>query len=356
MDLINNLPSDFLANRFIQALLIILISFIAARIFDWILSRIILRLTRKTKSQIDDEIVALLHDPMIKTIVFIGLTIATRRLDLSDSVNWVTIKCLQTIILIVWVVFAFRFSTLMIKSVSRQEARLHVIDDRTFPLFSNLAKVIIVGIAVYILILAWGIDATGWIASAGIIGLAVSFAAKDSLSNLFAGVFIIADAPYKIGDFIVLDSGERGKVVNIGLRSTRIITRDDIELTVPNAVMGNAKITNETAGPYAKRRVRIGVAVAYGTDADRVREILLGVAESEEEICREPKPRVRFRTFGESGMNFELLGWISEPVLRGRVVDALNTAVYKRFAEEGIEIPYPKRDLYIREMPGTEAD
>ncbi len=352
MDALNNLPSDLLANRFIQALLIILVSFVVARVFDWILSRVILRFTRKTKSQIDDEIIAILHGPVIKTIVLVGLVIATRQLEISNTATTFTIKSLQTIILIVWVFFAFRFSTLVIQSVSRQETRIQIVDERTFPLFSNLAKILIVGIAVYILILAWGIDATGWIASAGIIGLAVSFAAKDTLSNLFAGVFIIADAPYKIGDFIVLDSGERGRVINIGLRSTRILTRDDIELTVPNAVMGNAKITNETAGPHTKRRLRIPVGVAYGSDIDRVKRILLEVAGAEEEVCKDPEPRARFRSFGDSGLLIELLCWIDEPVLQGRVSDALNTAVYKRFAAEGIEIPYPKRDLYIREMPG----
>jgi len=352
MEALNSLSADLLANRLVQVVLIILISFVVAKVFGWLLSRIVLSFTGKTRSEVDDEIVALLHGPVIKTIVLVGLSIATRRLGLSEQITSFTIRSLQTIILLVWVVFAFHFSKLMIHSVSKKTTRFRIVDDRTFPLFSNLAKILIVVVAVYIFILAWGIDATGWIASAGIIGLAVSFAAKDTLSNLFAGVFIIADAPYQLGDFIVLDTGERGKVINIGLRSTRILTRDDIELTVPNAVMGGAKITNESSGPSTKRRLRIKVAVAYGTDIDQVRQILLEVASGEEEVCDQPEPRVRFRSFGESGLAFELLCWIMEPVLRGRVVDSLNTAVYKRLAAEGIEIPYPKRDVYIREMPG----
>jgi small-conductance mechanosensitive channel len=353
MEALNSLSTQLLANRLVQVVLIILVSLVAAKVLDWVLSRIILRFTSRTRSMVDDEIVALLHGPVIKTIVLVGLGIATRRLGMPESITYFTIKSLQTIMLLVWVVFAFHFSKLMIHSVSKQTTRFQIIDDRTFPLFSNLAKILIVVIAVYVFILAWGIDATGWIASAGIIGLAVSFAAKDTLANLFAGVFIIADAPYKIGDFIVLDTGERGKVINIGLRSTRILTRDDIELTVPNAVMGGAKITNESSGPSTKRRVRISVTVAYGTDVDQVRQILLEVATGEEEVCDQPEPRVRFRSFGESGLAFELLCWIMEPVLRGRVVDSLNTAVYRRFAAEGIEIPYPKRDVYIRKMPGN---
>ena len=121
-------------------------------------------------------------------------------------------------------------------------------------------------------------------ASAGVVGLAVGFAAKDTLSNLIAGVFIMADAQYKINDLIILDSGERGLVTHIGLRSTRLLTRDDIEITVPNAVMGQAKITNETGGPKPQRRLRVPVGVAYGSDIDLVREILLRVALDEKLI------------------------------------------------------------------------
>ena len=356
MEALDKLSFNFLANRSIQAVLIIFLSIVIAKVIDWLLEKSLVRWTRRTRTRFDDEVTYLLHGPVIKTIILVGLGIATLRLELPDHIKSLTVKSLETIALVVWVVFAFRISTLLIHSVSRQTTRFRIIDDRTFPLFSNLAKILIVVVSVYVFILAWGIDATGWIASAGIIGLAVSFAAKDTLSNLFAGVFIIADAPYRLGDFIVLDSGERGKVINIGLRSTRILTRDDIELTVPNAVMGGAKIANESAGPSTKRRVRVRVGVAYGSDVDRIRQILSEVAAEEGDVCKQPEPRVRFRSFGESGLDFELLCWIPEPALRGRVIDSLNSAVYKRFATEGIEIPYPKRDVYIREMPGSIPD
>ena len=90
---------------------------------------------------------------------------------------------------------------------------------------------------------------TAWLASAGVVGIAVGFAAKDTLANLFSGVFILADAPYKIGDYIVLDAtGMRGKVTQIGLRSTRLITRDDVEVTIPNSIMGNSQVINQSGG------------------------------------------------------------------------------------------------------------
>jgi len=211
--------------------------------------------------------------------------------------------------------------------------------------------IIIVVLSVYVIFTAWDVDMTAWLASAGIVGIAIGFAAKDTLANLFSGVFILADAPYKIGDFVVLDSGERGEITHIGIRSTRLMTRDDIEVTVPNSIMGNTKIINESGGPAERFRIRIAVGIAYGSDIDKVREILMDIALVDEAVCAQPEPRVRFRSFGASSLDFELLCWIDQPILRGRVIDALNCLVYKRFIEEKIEIPYSKHDLYIKELP-----
>ncbi len=92
-------------------------------------------------------------------------------------------------------------------------------------------------------------------------------------------------------------------------------------------------------------------SVAYGADIDEVREALLSVAAREESVCDEPEPRVRFRRFGASGLDFELLCWINEPVLSGRVIDILNSSVYRLFQTSGIEIPYAKQDIYVKELP-----
>ena len=192
---------------------------------------------------------------------------------------------------------------------------------------------------------------TAWLASAGIVGIAVGFAAKDTLANLFSGVFILADTPYKIGDYVVLDGNQRGKVTHIGLRSTRLLTRDDVEVTVPNSIMGNSKVTNQSGGPHPKFRIRIQIGVAYGTDIDEVESILMNIAEEEDLIVKYPEPRVRFRTFGASSLDFELLGWIENPEYKGRATHFLNSAIYKRFNEANIEIPYAKQDLYIKELP-----
>jgi small-conductance mechanosensitive channel len=214
-----------------------------------------------------------------------------------------------------------------------------------------LLKLAMVSATIYFLFLTWRIDLTAWLASAGIVGIAVGFAAKDTLANLFSGIFIIADAPYKPGDFIVLDGGLRGQVTKIGIRSTRILTPDDVEITVPNAVIGGSKIVNETGGPHVKQRIRVAVDVAYGSDIDRVRAVLLTCPEGVIHVAHAPTPQVRLRELAAAGLHFELLVWLEEPAQRDAVIDALNCAIYKAFAAASIEIPFPQLDVRVRALP-----
>ena len=226
---------------------------------------------------------------------------------------------------------------------------LPLIERRTFPLFSNLTFVLVLGLAAYLLLKVWGRDVTHLAASAGVLGLAFGFAAKDTLGNLFSGVFIVADAPYQLGDYIVLDNGDRGEVVNIGLRSTRIQTRDDVQVTIPNSVIAASKIINQSGGGETHMRVRVAVSIGYDEDIDLARKVLEGIGAAEPRLLESPAPRVRFRRLGDSGLDFELLGWVTDPAQRGRAVDGLNTAIIKRFREENIEIPYPQRVVHLRQ-------
>ena len=341
-------------NRYIHAAILVVLSLLAAKIVDLVITRLVARWAKKSSSDIDDRVVENLHRPLFLSVLLFGLALALDQIPLRESVIVFLTRSLKTMVLIIWAGFAFKGCSILLDLFSQMERRFAAVQPRTVPLFNNVTKILVAGGTFYYLFLIWNVDVGAWLAGAGIVGIAVGFAAKDSLANLFAGVFIVADAPYQVGDFIVLDSGERGRVSQIGLRSTRLLTRDDIEITVPNAVIANAKITNESGGPSAKERVRVPVTVAYGSDVDRVREILMEVAHSHDAIDDYPEPRVRFRSFGESGLDVELLGWIHEPVLRGRVIDALITEIYKRFGTESIEIPYPKRDIYLHQTPASD--
>ncbi|MET0084666.1 MAG: mechanosensitive ion channel family protein [Sedimenticola sp.] len=338
-------------NPYIRALVVFLISLALANLVAMIITRLVRRITHRTSTRLDDKLIIMLHRPLFWSVILVGTRAAISLLNLPEGFTGALYSAIATLLIFMWSMFTLRFLRLLLKTVSNRAKPQAVIRQQTLPLFDNLVIVVVLALAVYFIFSAWHIDMTAWLASAGIAGIAIGFAAKDTLANLFSGVFILADSPYKIGDYVVLESGERGKVTHIGIRSTRILTRDDVEVTVPNATMGNTRIVNESGGPHEKYRIRVQVGVAYGSDIDQVREVLMDVAGSADTVCQDPEPRVRFRTFGASGLDFELLCWVENPELRGRVLDDLNTTVYKRFMAEGIEIPYAKQDLYIKEFP-----
>ena len=337
-------------NRYLQALLIAVVFIVIGKIAEWILSGMIGRFAKRSKSTLDDHFVELLHKPIFMSFVLVGLALATRRMELADSAEYLTLGLLRTIAIIVWYSMLHRLTTVLVQT-ARQRGRSKLVQTGMLQLLQNVAKVILFAMAVYFVFVAWDVNLTAWVASAGVVGLALSFAARDTLSNLFAGVSIVMDAPYKTGDFIILETGERGVVTLIGLRSTRILTRDDIEITIPNGLIGNSKIINEAGGPSQKHRIRIAVGVAHGSDIDHVIATLEQVAADEDEISDIPEARVRFRNFGESTLDFELLCWIDRPVDRGRIKHELNCAVYKAFAANNIVIPFPTRNLRFTTVP-----
>ena len=309
------------------------------------------RLAKTTDTDVDDRIAEILGGPVFWSFVFGGFWLAEIPLSLPDTVKGSIKGVMLTLIIIMWSFALLRSSKVVLEALSRNVDRFRSIQPKTVPLLDMVAKFLVAGAGIYLICVAWRIPLTSWLASAGIVGIAVGFAAKDTLANLFSGVFILADAPYKVGDFIILDGNLRGEVREIGIRSTRILTRDDVEVTVPNAVIANARIVNETGGPYDKMRVRVKVAVAYGSNVDEVRDLLLSCAEDAPHLAPDPSPRVRFRSFGASGLDFELLAWIEKPLFRGRVLDDLNRRVYMAFNAAGVEIPYSKQDVYVKELP-----
>ncbi len=337
-------------NKYLQVIAIAVAFIAIGKMAGWLLSGAVSRFTGRSITDLDDRLVGLLHKPVFLTFVLVGLAMATRRLELGDSPQFLTLGLLRTIAIIVWYTTFHRMTTVLVKSAKRR-GNSKLVQTGMLQLLQNAIKIFLFMLAIYFVFLAWDINVTAWVASAGIIGLALSFAARDTLSNVFAGISIVMDAPYKTGDFIILDSGERGVVTMIGLRSTRLLTRDDIEIIIPNGIIGNSKITNEAGGPSKKHRIRIAVSVEYGSDVDHVIATLEQVAADNSEISSNPEARVRFRKFGESSIDFELLCWIDRPVDRGRINHELNCAVYKALAANDIVIPFPTRNVRVQSVP-----
>jgi small-conductance mechanosensitive channel len=338
-------------STYIHAVVALVIALAAAQTIELVIGRNLRKIAEKTHNTIDDKLVSKLHRPLFWTAILLGLIVAVSLAKPPQGLEEITKSIVFSILVFIWMQFALKVSKIVLQSLSRRSGETGLISIHTLPLFTNLVAVVIVALAIYFMFQAWHIDMTAWLASAGIIGIAVGFAAKDTLANLFSGVFIMADSFYKLGDYVVIDENVRGKITHMGIRSTRLLTRDDVEVTIPNSLMGNSKVVNESGGPHEKYRIRIKLGVAYGSDVDQINDLLVEIAEAEPEVCKTPEPRVRFRAFGSSSLDLELLAWVDEPELRGKVVHKLIMTIYKRLQQEGIDIPYSKQELFIKEMP-----
>ena len=314
--------------------------------------RAVTPLLRRVPGELGDKLLRVVANVGALLIGYLALVLAIQVLGLGDRVEQIVIRVLMSLLILQLMRHAMRAGHVGLEILGRIRDRYAIVEERTMPLFDLMMTVIIVAIAAYALLQVWNIDPTAWLASAGIVGIAVGFAARDTLANLFAGFFIIADAPYKVGDYIVFDTGERGKVTKVGIRSTRILTRDDVEIIMPNSAMANSKVVNESGGRWERYRIRIQVGVAYGSDVDEVVELLEKVASEHETVCKEPNPRVRMRGFGDSSLDFELLCWINQPSLRGLVAHELYMKIYKELGRAGIVIPFPQRDVWVRDVGG----
>jgi len=334
----------------LQGLIIAVLFFAIAYVVRGLIVRSLSGLASRSATTLDDQIIRYLRKPLFTTIFMFGLILAAKASHLPMGTD-IAVNTLMSLIIINWIGALMNISSIVLHAIGNQRSRFQVVEERTIPILDLIVKLLILLIGSYVLLLVWGINPVGWLASAGIVGIALGFAAKDTLANLFSGFFILADAPYKMGDYVNLDSGERGKVSNIGMRSTRLLTRDDVEITLPNAVIANAKIVNESGGRSPQMRVRLDVGVAYGSDVDQVCEVLQGVAEQHKDILSHPAPRVRMRALGPSSLDFQLMGWIRKPEDRGRILHELLMDTYKALAAADIEVPYTKTDIYIKEMP-----
>jgi len=335
-----------LSNPIILSVLIILGAVIAAKITDMIFTRIFKRIVNKTQTNFDDRILQLLHRPIFYSILFIGFSVAVKTAELPNYIDYALVGIFKTSTILIWLFVVMKVLILSMEWASKKTSN-PLLQQKTLPLFNNLGKIAIGLFGIYFIFLSWDININGILASAGVLGVVLGLAAKDTVANFFAGIFLMADSPFKEGDYILLDTGERGYVRQMGIRSTRFMTRDDIEITIPNSVIAASKIVNESGGPGETERVRITLHVAYESDIDDVKALLISIALGNENVLKAPEPRVRFREFADHGLKLQLLFWIHKPEIRGRTVDAVNTEIYKQFSQNNISIPYPTMKVIL---------
>jgi small-conductance mechanosensitive channel len=191
-----------------------------------------------------------------------------------------------------------------------------------------------------------GISVTALAGLGAILAVGIGFGLQNITQNFVSGLILLLERPVKKGDFVLV-GGTSGTVREIRGRATVVTTVDNVDIVVPNGQFITEQVTNET---FMDRRVRarVEVGVAYGSDTARVREVLLAVAGEHPSVLPEPIPAVMFADFGDSSLDFVVLFWVPDPLLRPRVASDIRFAIDAAFRENGIEIPFPQRDLHLR--------
>ena len=335
---------------------VVVVSTVAAVGTEFVLLRLAYRYVSNTETEYDNIVISSLRLPLVVTAALFGVFVLTHvpvvrasvALEpqlLDDLLGRPTLSA----IILVWAYGANTVVNRLVAAVNAEGGRFDFA-----PVFSNVWTLAVLVGAAGSLLWVWGIEITPLLGAAGVAGIAVGFAAKDTVANFFGGIALYFDDTYKLGDYIVLDDGSAGTVVKVGVRSTTLLTRDEVVVTVPNAVLNASKVTNESA-PQRRRRVRVPIGIAYGTDIDAFEELAVGAALSEPLVLDSPKPRARFRSFGESALQYELLCWVNGPTRRRRARHELNRALYKALHDADIEIPYPKRDVTLTAPIGADG-
>lgn len=201
-----------------------------------------------------------------------------------------------------------------------------------------------IGIVVSVELL--NVDLTALTVVAGALGIGIGFGLQNVVNNLVSGVVLLLEQPVRYRDRVSVENVE-GQVENINFRATTIITNDNISIIVPNSQLINQAVINWSHGD-PRIRVHVPVGVAYGSDVDVVTETLFDVARDEKKVLSTPEPEVRFLEFGDSALSFELLVWSDEPPNYHRLRSRLNYAIDAAFRKNGIQIPFPQRDVHLK--------
>lgn len=336
--------------EYLASAIYVVIAFIAARIFDYLLTVQLRRLTRHTKTELDDMLVNLLHGPAkVLALVFM----LQFGLNLFNWPPWLEAWLKKGFYLLLAISFTYMTLKLVDVAAMYWRSRPAVKSDKTFndllvPMVSKSLKVFILIMAVLATLDNLGFNIRTLLAGVSISGLALGLAAQDTVGNLFGAAAVFVDKPFKIGEFVKLE-GVEGSVEEIGLRSTRLRNPDGHLITVPNKTMGNATITNVTRRTNIKTVMNLGLT--YETTAEQMKRAFQILTEVYKSSPNTHDLIIGFNSFADSSLNFQVIHWWKGTDYKKYVLgfQELNLQVKTRFDAEGINFAFPSRTIYLKQ-------
>ncbi len=341
---------DPVLREFILAFLTLVGAWILSRLSNFILDQIGTIVIGRTKSSLDDVILKAAQTPIRLLILIGGGELALAQLSIiqeawSDELD----RVFFTLYFLFIYIFLYKLIGGLINWYGHEiaEKTETELDDRFLNLFRRIGLLTLTIVFIITLLGRFGIEISALVTTFGIGSLAVALAAQETLGDMITGFTIMLDQPFKVGDRVeIQDINTWGDVIDIGIRTTRILTRDNRMVSIPNSVIGKGLVVNYS-DPNTIYRVETNVGVAYGTELEFARQVMIKAVEAEAWVMKDKNVEALMLEFGDSALIFRVRCWIENYVETRRIIDKLNSALYKALNKESIGIPFPQRDLHF---------
>ena len=339
---------EYITNEYLRAMIVFLVFFIIIRLAIFIITLMSKKLSSKTKTDVDDELVKRLSKPLTVVALVISILITIPELTYAEGVESLLTNITYTfaIVLVGWIIHVI-FDVLLIRSLKKLTSKTKSsVDDSLISLFKSIISLAIIILAVLYILSVWGIEIMPLLAGLGIAGLAVALALQPILTNVFSGAAVILDGTAKEGDLIFVGD-VKGTIEKIGLRSTKIRNFDNEFMILPNTKLADSVVQNITL-PEEMSRATVAFGVAYGSDIEKVKKIVLKELSKVEYVVKDPEPVVMFLEMGDSSLNFKAYYHVDSYKNRFVTIDKVNTRIYKALNKAKIEIPFPQMDVNLK--------
>lgn len=349
MEIISDAFQFISGNPYLKFLAILVITIIIAFLAKIILKQVLKPLAKKTKTKIDDLIIKSLSSIIFYIVFLVGLKVGVQNFELRENVQTVFDGIINTLLILAVSLLLLR----IIGNFAQQWMRewkfrtKTTADERLIPLFQKILKAVVIILAVIFVFSAWKINISPLLATVGIAGLAIGLAVKDTLSNILGGLQLVLDKTFKVGDKVQLESGEMGVILDIGLRSTKLKTYDNEIIYIPNGYLANAKIKNFTH-PDVSIRVNVNFGVVYGSDTEKVQQVVLEAIKKIETVIEEPEPVVQFLKMSDFSLDFVARAWVKSFTEAYSTQLKMTDEIYNALNKANIGIPFPTRTVYTK--------
>ena len=335
----------------INLVISVLFVLVLYRVGMWIVRSLLKRLVTRTPTDLDDRFLADTDLQIRWLITVLVIEISLLRLQFLDISIKMFIR--DTTFVLYILIFAIITWKLVNIGLEHLEDRLSQRMDANqvttlIQLVGWLLKFLVVFVYFTILLDHFGISITALAAVIGIGGLALSLAAQDTIADFISGIIILLDQPFRVGDRIQIDSIDTwGDVTEIGMRTTKIRTRDNRLVMVPNSTIGNSPVVNYTY-PDPRYRIQIEVGIGYGQDIDEIRKVITETVGKIDGVLKDKPVDALFLEFGETNMLFRIRWWIDSYIDTRRMFDTVNQALYTALEGAGVEMPFTTYDVNIK--------